>query len=219
MLKKVSYKDQIYQYLKEAIVKGELLPGEVYSEKQFADKLNVSRTPVREAVLQLKNDDLIEIFNNRGFGVKATSPDDLRQILQARLAIEGYAVLCLANHPHDKRWQETVTALMECQKTEAGYSEDDESHYEFMKADIKFHHLIVDFPQNAYLSRMANLMRTKIELATVHSLRSTHRHGKAYEEHQQILDAILTGDSDRAASAFRKHMEETVIVLGAKGSL
>ena len=54
MLKKVSYKDQIYQYLKEAIVKGELLPGEVYSEKQFADKLNVSRTPVREAVLQLK---------------------------------------------------------------------------------------------------------------------------------------------------------------------
>jgi len=103
MLKKVSYKDQIYQYLKEAVVKGELLPGEVYSEKQFADKLNVSRTPVREAVLQLKNDDLIEIFNNRGFGVKATSPDDLRQILQARLAIEGYAVLCLANHPHGRR--------------------------------------------------------------------------------------------------------------------
>ena len=47
-------------------MKGELLPGEVYSEKQFADKLNVSRTPVREAVLQLKNDDLIEIFNFSG---------------------------------------------------------------------------------------------------------------------------------------------------------
>ena len=88
-----------------------------------------------------------------------------------------------------------------------------------MKADIRFHHLIVDFPQNAYLSRMANLMRTKIELATVHSLRSLHRHGKAYEEHQKILDAILTGDGDKATAAFRKHMEETAIILGAEGAL
>lgn len=216
MLKKVSYKDQIYQYLKESIVKGELLPGEVYSEKQFADKLNVSRTPVREAVLQLKNDDLIEIFNNRGFGIKVTSPDDLRQILQARLAIEGYSLSCLTQHEMDERWQETVDALKACQEKAAPFAHDDSHHYEFMKADVEFHQAIVAFTKNAYLIRMANLMRTKNELATVHSLQNKQRHSKAYEEHQRILDAVLAGDAEGAAAAFKQHMQQTAKILGAE---
>ena len=90
MLQKVSYKEQIYQYLKEAIIKGDLKPGEIYSEQQFADKLNVSRTPVREAILQLKSEDLVEIYNNRGLGIKPLTEADLEQIIQARIAIENY---------------------------------------------------------------------------------------------------------------------------------
>ena len=115
MIKKVSYKDQVYQYLKHAIIKGELQTGVIYSEQQFADKLEVSRTPVREAVIRLTNEGMLEVFSNRGWGVKPVLPEDLQKILQARIAIEGYSLRYLVRHRDEAAFQKVIREMQACQ--------------------------------------------------------------------------------------------------------
>lgn len=213
MLQKVSYKEQIYKYLKEAIIKGDLKPGEIYSEQQFADKLNVSRTPVREAVLQLKSEDLVEIYNNRGLGIKALTEDDLKQIIQARIAVESYGVHRLARHYKEEEAQETIKALERCLVESYALTQDEAHHYEFMKKDMEFHLLILNYTHNSYLIRWYEQLRVHVERATIHSLLSVKRNARAYAEHQQILEAIAAGNVDKAVDALSYHMKQTAKVL------
>lgn len=217
MLKKVSYKDQVYEYLKEAIIKGELKPGEIYSEQQFADMLNISRTPVREAVLQLKSEDLVEIYNNRGLGVKAISLEDIQQILQARSAIEGYSVRYLAKRVETPEGKEALEALRICLEQAEGLVQDEADHYEYMKADIEFHGIIVRFTQNIYFIRMIDQMRTRMEQATVNSLTLKNRHIDALQEHKVIFSHLCKGDVEKAVEALQEHMRITERILHAAG--
>lgn len=213
MIKKTSYKDQVYQYLKQAIIKGEIRPGEIYSEQMFASQLEISRTPVREAMLQLKHEDLIEIYNNRGIGIKPITFADVRQILQARTAIEGYSVRYLTENIDSAQGQKAAEQLQACLAETEKFSEDSANHYEYMKADIEFHGIIVRFTQNMYFIRMVDQMRTRLEQTTVNSLTFKDRHKDALSEHRQILRHICGGDVEQAEKCFNKHMLITENIL------
>lgn len=217
MIKKVTYKEQVYDYLKERIIKGELTPGNVYSEQQFADLLEVSRTPVREAILQLKNEDLIEIYNNKGFGIKTISLDEIQQILQARSAIEGYSLQYLTKRIDTAAGQTAIQELKDCLKKAEQLSTDLENHYAYMKADVEFHGIIVRFTKNKYFIRLVNQMRTRMEQATINSLTLKNRHIDALKEHQEIFKCICSGDIKKAENAYQKHMEITIKVLKKTG--
>ena len=214
MIKKVSYKDQVYQYLKHAIIKGELQTGVIYSEQQFADKLEVSRTPVREAVIRLTNEGMLEVFSNRGWGVKPVLPEDLQKILQARIAIEGYSLRYLVRHRDEAAFQKVIREMQACQSDSESFAQDESHHFEYMKADTDFHCLMVSCTDNAYLKRINDQMRTKIEQATYNSLHMSRRNAKACLEHHQILQEILHGDENSAMRAFMQHMQETAMALG-----
>lgn len=214
MIKKVSYKDQVYQYLKTAIIKGELQTGTIYSEQQFADKLDVSRTPVREAVIRLTNEGLLEVFSNRGWGVRPVSDVDLREILQARIAIEGYSISYLVRHREEEAGRKFLAALQKCQNDSENFSHDEIHRFEYMEADTKFHCLLVESTNNRYLKKLNDQMRTKIEQATYNSLHLSRRNAKACLEHRAILQEIMHGDEASAREAFMKHMAETAAVLG-----
>ena len=88
-LQRISLKAQVYEYLKQAIINGDLKVGEIYSEQYFADKLSISRTPVREAILQLQHENMVEVKANRGIIVKPLLLDEIKKIIETRLAIEG----------------------------------------------------------------------------------------------------------------------------------
>ena len=91
MITRISIKEQVYEYLKKGVVEGKLQPGMVYSEQMIADTLHVSRTPVREAIQLLRHENLVEVYSNRGFGVKDICAADIEEIIQARLALaSGY---------------------------------------------------------------------------------------------------------------------------------
>ena len=213
VLKKESFKDQVYRYLKTAIIKGELQTGVIYSEQQFADKLSVSRTPVREAVIRLTDEGMLEVFSNRGWGVRPVSADDLQEILQARIAIERYSVSFLARHQDEPKYQAYLTRLQQCQSESEAFSRDETHHYEYMEADTEFHCLLVESTGNRYLKKINNQMRAKIEQATYNSLNLSCRNAKACLEHQAILEAIEHGNETAAVQAFMKHMRETATVL------
>ena len=97
-LQRISLKAQVYEYLKQAIINGDLKVGEIYSEQYFADKLSISRTPVREAILQLQHENMVEVKANRGIIVKPLLLDEIKKIIETRLAIEGYSYYILAKN-------------------------------------------------------------------------------------------------------------------------
>lgn len=214
MLKKISYKEQVYQYLKTAIIKGDLGTREIYSEQQIADQLNVSRTPVREAVMQLTNEGLLEVRANRGWTVRPVSTDDLREIVGARIAIEGYSIRWLAAEAPESLRQRTLMQLGMVQEKSRTYIAGDHTHYEFMKLDTEFHTLLVAATGNSYLIRIHEQMRTKLEQAIFTSLHHRRRHAEAWEEHAAILSAIGRRDEADGMRAFMVHMQATSRVFG-----
>ena len=214
MIKKVSYKDQVYQYLKTALIKGELHTGEIYSEQQVADQLNVSRTPVREAVLRLTHEGMLEVHANRGWMVRPVSEDDLREIVAARIAIEGYSIRWLAVQAPEHMWKKSLARLAAVQEKSRAYIEGDTEHYEFMKLDTAFHTLLVAATGNSYLIRIHEQMRTKLEQAIFTSLHHRRRHAEAWEEHAAILAGIERRDEAEAMRAFMVHMGATARVFG-----
>lgn len=213
MIKKTSYKDQVYEYLKEAIIKNKLKSGEIYSEQMFADKLNVSRTPIREAVLQLKHENLIEIYNNRGVCIKAPTIDDIKQIIQARIAIEGYSVRYLTERINSPDGQIALKQLTDCLKKSKTLLVDNASHYAYMKTDVDFHNIIISFTQNMYFIKIADQMRAKLEQFTTNSLTFKNRHADALIEHQYILQAISSGDVQKAVCTLNEHLHITGSIL------
>jgi transcriptional regulator, gntR family len=214
VIKKVSYKDQVYQYLKTALIKGELHTGEIYSEQQVADQLNVSRTPVREAVLRLTHEGMLEVHANRGWMVRPVSEDDLREIVAARIAIEGYSIRWLTVQAPEHMWKKSLARLAAVQEKSRAYIEGDTEHYEFMKLDTAFHTLLVAATGNSYLIRIHEQMRTKLEQAIFTSLHHRRRHAEAWEEHAAILAGIERRDEAEAMRAFMAHMTATARVFG-----
>ncbi|WP_297967754.1 GntR family transcriptional regulator [uncultured Anaerovibrio sp.] len=209
MIKKVSYKDQVYDYLRNAIVDGSLQEGEIYSEQMIADKLSISRTPVREAVLQLRNEDLIEVYLNRGFGVKPLSLDHFNEIIQAREAIEECTLRCLAEGADSVKGREALAEMEDCLENTMNRLRGQSNHYEFMQADMEFHEVSINYTGNMYFARIFQMMRAQVERVTISSLVYQNRHEMAFQEHESILKALKAGDGDGAVKALRLHMNKT----------
>ncbi|WP_199883784.1 GntR family transcriptional regulator [Anaerosinus massiliensis] len=206
-------KDQVYQYLKKAIINGELKTGEIYSEQMFATQLNISRTPVREAVLQLRHENMLEIYNNRGFMIKPLLFEDVKKLIEARVAIEGYSVRCLTRNIDTPAAKEVVLLLNTCLKLEAEAVDNEHRYYDFMQADVDFHGLIVDFTKNEYFINMIHMLRSRIEKAIVNSLKQGERMRIAIKEHEALFETIKSGDEDRAYASFERHMQNTIEVM------
>lgn len=212
-IQRTSLKAQVYEYLKQSIINGEIKVGEIYSEQYFADKLSISRTPVREAILQLKHENLVEIKANRGIVIKPLYLDEITKIIETRLVIEGYSSTLLAKNSTDKRAIELITSLTENLQRQQSILQKDNAYYDFMKLDLEFHQRIIDFTENNYFTEIIKMLRTRLEIATLTSLHTEHRLIDAYLEHVALINAIKTGDASKAFKAFDFHMQKTLEIM------
>ena len=105
--------DEAYDYLKEKILAGELVEGELYSESQLTQTLNMSRTPVRDALLRLNMEGLLEIYPSRGFMIRNVGMAEIKETLEIRCALEGYAAYVLAERNETREAREIVRRLNE----------------------------------------------------------------------------------------------------------
>lgn len=216
MIKKISYKDQIYDYLKQAIITGDMKPDEIYSEQMIADKLNVSRTPVREAVLQLRFENLVDVFSGRGFGVRPIHFFDVQQIIQARIAIEGSGLRALIIGLDTAEGQETLRQMEHCITQDMPAKLSDTNNYNFMRLDMQFHMLSVSFTGNEFFIQIMNMMATRLEQAMFKALDKQKRPRDAIGEHEKIWLAVRRRDTDGAISALAEHMKMTESILQEK---
>ena len=203
---KQSLADLAYEHIKAAIVAGEVQPDHLYSVNQFALLLGVSRTPVREALLTLARQGLLQMDRNRGFRVMTVTQRDLDEVIDLRLMVEIPAVERIARMRKDS--QETIDAAYAIypRLQEAADSSD---LLEFLSLDRLFHLTLVGGLKN---NRLVSLVGELRDLMHLPGLRTMAANGQLYEAHRDHLDllkAIDAGDDVLAGQIMVAHLERT----------
>lgn len=196
--KAATLKSQAYEAIRTAILHRELSREQVYSEKWFADELRISRTPVREALLQLRDEGLIDVLPNRGVIIKPVTVRDAENVYQMRAAIEGYCAAYLARHAHE---ESGIAALAQIETLL------ERCHESFNYADeMQFHFDIIQYTQNQEFMGQYERMRAKMDVFWNEIVGGEDRHEEVYREHKVILESMRAGNPDGARAASEEHL-------------
>lgn len=196
--------DTVHTALRDAILQGGIDPGSALSVPELSRRLNVSRSPVREAVLQLVADGLAVETPRRGVVVKEIAAEDLRQIHEIREVLEGLAARRAAERG-DASLKERL-ALVLTEQAAAIAADDGKGFYE---TDRRFHQAIAEAAGNPRLAQMQVSLRAEMSLALIRVAASPGHARSALDEHQSIAHSIADGDGDRAEAAMKRHIQAT----------
>lgn len=187
--------------LEQDIVTGHFRPGERLDEQSLATRFGVSRTPIREALMQLASTGMVELQPRRGAFVASLSLREVVERFEAMAALEGMCGALAARRITDAQRIALVAAHEACQEaTRAGCS--DTYYY----ANERFHRAIYEACHNQYLADQAGQLHTLLKPYRRLQLRARHRVGQSLAEHGVIVDAILAGDPARAERSLREHI-------------
>lgn len=206
MISKSSLQSQAYDTIKELILTNSLDSNKLYSETQLAKNMGISRTPLREALQCLSQDGYITIIPSRGFKVRVLNKKNVRMIIEARCAIEGFCVHSIIADKESIRYEKLINdleATVEIMR-ETLHSED--SINEFSEADHKFHLLIVHYLGNTEFNSMYQRLMYMIHLTTSQVLSIPGRPEPTLAEHEEILKYIKEGQGDNAYQSLLNHL-------------
>jgi DNA-binding GntR family transcriptional regulator len=196
-----SASDRAYFWTRERILDGTFPTGKMITEGEISDSVGVSRTPVREAFLRLSSEGILELFPKRGAFVVPVTSAEMRNVIEARLLIEGWAAGVVAASP-DRAG--TVRLLGECIDEMNAARADEPLRY--AEADRRFHETLVAATDNTHLAEFYRSLRDR-QLRISIALRSMRvRTERVHTEHQNIMQAIAGGDEVRAADLVRDHI-------------
>jgi DNA-binding GntR family transcriptional regulator len=203
-LKALSLREQAGQVIRAGIISGELEPGEIYSATVLADRLGVSPTPVREAMLDLANAGLVEAVRNRGFRVLTPDERDLDEIGELRLMVEVPATRLVVERASEEELSalERVVADLESTAEEADLAG-------FLLADREFHIGLLEMTGNRRLVRLVDQLRDQTRLIGLKALAESRRLTESAREHREILEALQARDADRVEELMRVHIVHT----------
>lgn len=201
-LRSASTSALIYQVLWNDIVSLRRYPGDPILEKEIAAQFGVSRTPVREAILRLSNEKLIEILPQSGTFVARIALDTLPEAIVVRKALEDVTVRAAAVKA-SRTQIATLRANLELQKVQAA-----EADYEgFRRTDDTFHTLIAEAAGYPGIWEIIKSVKIKVDRYCHLSLPKPGRIARLIKEHTAIFNAIRDHDPDRAAEAIHIHLD------------
>jgi DNA-binding GntR family transcriptional regulator len=199
----VSLVDEAYEQIRRRILDNAWPPGHRALEQEVALALGMSRTPVREALLRLQADGLVEVIPRHGMRVLPVSPDDMREIYQILTALECMAAELLAERkPTDKVLQPLVVASKAMDK--ALKAEDLDA---WAAADERFHAHLVELCGNRQLQATALNYWDRAHRARMFTLRLRPKPVNSTKEHMQMVERLRAGDAAGAAAVTRAHRE------------
>jgi DNA-binding GntR family transcriptional regulator len=210
----MSLTDAAYAEVKAMILHGGIAPNAQIDEKAVAARLGMSRTPVREALLRLENEGLVEIERGRGIVVRALSSADMREIYQAVTGMEVMAVFLLAAPRPTKDALEPIAAALKRMDT-ARRKSDLELWGE---ADEEFHRALLVSCGNSRVSRIGLQFRDLAQRAHLVAIRlqSLEYLARSAEAHRKLLALIRAGEADKAANAhFRQRQRGEDALIAA----
>jgi DNA-binding GntR family transcriptional regulator len=202
---------RIRAQLRDAIVAGDLEPGTLYSVQTLAENFEVSRTPVREALIDLAGLDMVRFERNRGVRVVAPSPRDIVDIFNLRLLLEVPATRRAVQQIDDKAIAALRKELTAMEKAERVNDEPT-----LMRHDRAFHVIILDAAGNRRLSAHIDHLRDVVQTRGVSTVGRSRSLKDIISEHREVLACIERRDPDAAATAMRSHIEHTARLLVAQ---
>lgn len=200
-----SYKplrELVFEALREAILKGQLAPGERLMEIQLAEELGVSRTPVREAIRKLELEGLVLMVPRKGAYVASFSMKDVVEVFEIRAALEGLAAALAAERITDQELEELERQLVK--SSELINLADLEG---MVEVDTGFHQILYQSSRNQRLAQIINNLREQIQRFRQTSLSYPGRMKDALGEHREIVDAISARDPELARKLAQDHIE------------
>jgi DNA-binding GntR family transcriptional regulator len=200
MLNELAYKE-----IKSLLIKGQLEFNKLYSANQFAELLGVSRTPVREALLQLANEGCLNFVKGQGFKIKEYSEKEIKDFFETRKMIESYVIerLIGASVRLDIKQLEESLKLMSI-RAKGG-----EDTYGFLEADKDFHLTLVQRYNNSLMLSIMQNIRNLISVFGAKALSHKERFEEVIHEHKVILDAIKERNKEKAVEAVTDHLNKT----------
>lgn len=199
-----SLRHQVAHALRAALVAGEMRPGVLYSAPALAEKFGVSATPVREAMLDLANEGLVEAVRNKGFRVTELSNEELDDITHVRALIEVPTVADVARRC-DAAMAPRVEELREiAREIEALAVKPDLIRY--LEADRQFHLRLLALAGNDHLVKVVGDLRSRSRLYGLQELAARGTLQDSAREHEQLVDLLLAGDAEGAAALMRRHI-------------
>ena len=198
-------RDVVFNTLRQAILRGELKPGERLMEIQLANKLGVSRTPIREAIRKLELGGLVLMIPRKGAEVAEITEKSLRDVLEVRRALEELAVELVCEKITDEQIQDLKDAAEEFKE-----SLKDGDITRIAEADVKFHDVIYMATDNQKLIQLLNNLREQMYRYRVEYLKRSDFHQQLIDEHEEIIETIESGQKDRAVQVVCQHVDNQV---------
>ena len=190
-----------FQKLRSLLVEGVIAPGSKLNERELAESLNVSRTPIREAIKRLAADGLVELIANRGAIAVQLSHADVVHTFDVIAQLEGYSGELAAKNISAATLSELEALQYEMM---ASYARRDLSNY--YKLNLRIHHLINQAANNPVLTQLFSQVNARIEALRFRSNQNGVKWEKAVEEHQEMIDALKTHDSERMRKVMIQHV-------------
>jgi DNA-binding GntR family transcriptional regulator len=197
----MSLRARVFVTIENDILNGRYKAGESLIESRIADEMNVSRTPVREAIRQLELEGLLVYIPNKGAIVKGLSSEDIRDIFQIRIKIESIAAKRAASNITPSQLKE----LKEAVEFEKFYTNKGDTE-QILKFDTKFHEIIFRASGSRLLDRTLTSFHHYIQRARSLSLKDMTRAKKTLSEHRAIMKAIEKGDKEKAEALMEEHV-------------
>ncbi|RCX16079.1 GntR family transcriptional regulator [Anaerobacterium chartisolvens] len=201
-------REVIFNTLKEAIIVGELRPGERLMEVQLADKMGVSRTPVREAIRKLELEGLVNMIPRKGAQVADLSVKDIMNVLEVRASLDGLATALSAQRITEDEIKELKHVLSQFIS-----NVEKENLPGIIKKDVEFHDIIYRSSRNEKLIQISSNLREQVHRFRVIYLKDYISTKDIMHEHMEIYDAIVSKDPEKALVLAQKHIKNQEVTI------
>lgn len=195
-------RDVVFNTLRQAILRGELKPGERLMEIHLAEKLGVSRTPIREAIRKLELEGLVTMIPRRGAEVARITEKNLRDVLEVRRALDAFSCELACDRITKQEGDELYRA---CEEFAAATATRDATV--IAAADVKLHDIIVHAAGNERLTEILNNLSEQMYRYRFEYIKDTSNYEKLVEEHRIIYESILKKDKQTASQTARIHID------------
>ena len=198
-------RDVVFNTLRQAILRGELKPGERLMEIQLANKLGVSRTPIREAIRKLELEGLVLMIPRKGAEVAEITEKSLRDVLEVRRALEELSVQLACEKITKEEIRELERVAKEFQQVVKS-----SDITEIAEVDVRFHDIIYTATDNQKLIQLLNNLREQMYRYRVEYLKWDGVFPQLIAEHEAIIRHIENNEKEKATEVMCRHIDNQV---------
>ena len=199
---------KIFCILRDKILNEDYQAGQKLNEVALSKELNISRTPIREALKQLELEGLVKSIPNKGVYVLGFSPRDIDDMLEIRVVLEGLAIQLAIDRISDVELDK-IKEIYDLMEFYALKNDQDK----FNEININFHEAIYRGTQSQYFEQLLSDINYYIHVTSRHSIRQPDRLIPAAQEHKEIYEAIEQRDKELAKEKIQKHIRKTQLLV------